>query len=179
MLTLPRLTILATFLMLAVVAATVIASAHEFKQGDIMIGHPWARATPGPTKNGAAFLVLMNQGAAGDSLVAASTPVAERAELHTHEITDGVMKMRPVDLIEVAPGATTELKPSGLHIMMMGLKQLLKEGERFPLTLSFENAGTVEVEVTVEAIGAMKPMGEMDHGEMDHGEGEMQHQTTE
>jgi len=174
MFTVPRLTFVATFLMLAVIAATVIAGAHEYKQGDITIDHPWARATPGAAKNGAAFLTLSNAGAAGDTLLSASSGVAKKTELHTHQMTDGVMKMRQVEKIDVAAGGTTELKPGGLHIMFMGLHKPLKEGSSFPLTLTFEKAGSVEVEVKVEKVGAMMP-----EGEMKHGEGEMNHGTTE
>jgi copper(I)-binding protein len=70
--------------------------------------------------------------------------------------------MRPVEAIEVTPGAPIVLQPGGLHVMLIGLKAPLKEGERFPLTLTFERAGTIEVEVVVEKLGAMGP----DH--MDH-----------
>jgi copper(I)-binding protein len=131
--------------------------AHEYKLGDLRIGHPWARATPGHSPNGAAYLTLSTEGAQADRLTSVATPVAAKAELHTHLMEGNVMKMRPVEAIEVAPGAPIVLQPGGLHVMLIGLKAPLKEGERFPLTLTFERAGTIEVEVVVEKLGAMGP----------------------
>jgi hypothetical protein len=131
------------------------AMAHENMVGDVMIGHPWARATVGESSNGAAYLTLTNTGNGVDSLVSASTPVAEKAELHTHLVENGVMKMRPVDGINIAPNSTIELNPGGLHIMLMGVKAPLKEGATFPLTLTFQKAGTISVLVLVESASQM------------------------
>jgi periplasmic copper chaperone A len=136
--------------------------AHEYKLGDLRIGHPWARATPGHSPNGAAYLTLSTEGAQSDRLTSVATPVAAKAELHTHLMEGNVMKMRPVEAIEIAPGAPIVLQPGGLHVMLMGLKAPLKEGDRFPLTLTFEHAGNIEVEVVVEKPGAMEPA-HMDH----------------
>jgi copper(I)-binding protein len=101
--------------------------------------------------------------------VSASAPVANKVELHTH-IKDGpVMKMREVASIEVGPHAKVALKPGGLHIMMIGLKKPLEKGSHFPLTLTFEKAGKMTVEVTVEAAGAMGMGGDHGaHGDMKH-----------
>ncbi|MBV8652331.1 MAG: copper chaperone PCu(A)C, partial [Alphaproteobacteria bacterium] len=85
----------------------------------IEIDHPWARASTG--KTGVAYLTIVNKGTADDRLVSASTPVAEKAEPHTTISDNGVMKMRPVDGIEDNAGGTAELKPGGLHLMLMGL----------------------------------------------------------
>lgn len=120
---------------------------------DPTIGTPWARATAGRSETGAAYLTLTG-GDSADALVAASSPVAETVELHTHLEEDGVMRMRPVAMIPVGPGEKVELKPGGLHIMLIGLKGPLKEGKRFPLTLTFQRAGTVRTEVPVLAPGA-------------------------
>jgi periplasmic copper chaperone A len=146
------------------------AFAHEFKLGTLTIGHPWARASAGPVHNGAAYLTVQNTGAA-DSLIAVSGDVAERVELHVNQMEGDVMKMRRVDAVEVPAGGMAALEPSGYHIMLIGLAQPLKEGERFPLTLTFRVAGEVTVEVKVEAVGSMGPAGAgtMDHGTMDHG----------
>ena len=143
------------------------AAAGEFGVGDLVVEQPWARATPGKGKTGAAYLTLSNHGATADRLLAVATPIAKRAELHGHMMDAGVMKMRPVTAIEVAPGTPTVLQPGGLHVMLMGLRAPLKEGDRFPLTLTFEGAGSVEVQVDVAGVGAMGPAG---HGEM-HGHG--------
>ena len=136
------------------VAAATTAFAHDFQVGPITIDHPWARSTAPTAQAGAAYFVLSTQGESPDLLVAASSPVADRAELHTHIMDDGVMRMRHVEAIEVAPGTPTVLEPGGLHVMLMGLQGPLVEGETFPLTLMFETAGEVTVEVMVESITA-------------------------
>jgi len=133
------------------------ALAHGFKAGAIEIDHPWARATAPSAQNGAAYLVLNGTGRESDRLLSAATPIAEKAELHTHLMDNGVMKMRPVDAIEVTPGSPTALQPGGLHIMLFGLKQPLAKGKAFPLTLTFEKAGSVTVQVDVEGAGAGAP----------------------
>jgi len=92
-----------------------------------------------------------------DRLVEAATPVAKKASLHTHTMEGDIMKMRPVKAIEVSPGKSTVMKPGGLHIMLMGLKAPLTQGETFPLTLSFETAGSVDVVAKIYGPGAMGP----------------------
>ncbi len=141
------------------------ALAHEYKIGDLTVEHPWARASIGAAKAGAAYLIIVNEGAAPDRLVAVASPVAKRTQLHTHLIEDGVAKMRPVEALEVAPGAPTVLQPGGLHIMLMGLKAPLEEGGLFPLTLTFERAGTVEVEVYIDSPTAGTESDHEGHGE--------------
>jgi copper(I)-binding protein len=125
--------------------------------GDLTIAQPWARASAGKAKNGVAYMTLANKGTAKDRLVGATTPAARKASLHTHLMEGDIMKMRPVEAVEIAPGKSAVLKPGGLHVMLMGLKTPLKEGEAFPLTLTFENAGSVEVRVMVHKAGAMGP----------------------
>ncbi|KAA0592598.1 copper(I)-binding protein [Azospirillum lipoferum] len=136
------------------------ALAHSYKAGPIEIGHPWARATAPSAPNGGAYLSLTNTGTTEDHLVAASTPAAEKAELHTHLNENGVMKMREVPPIAIAPGETVKFAPGGLHIMLLGLKQPLEKGARIPMTLRFEKAGSVEVEIAVEAAGQAAPQAE-------------------
>lgn len=125
---------------------------------DATVHNPWARATPPTAKNGAAYLVVKG-GVSGDRLVSASAPVSERVELHTHIMDGGVAKMREVPAIEVPANGVVELKPGGLHVMLMGLKAPLKEGGTFPLTLKFEKQGAVTVDVPVKALGAMGDAG--------------------
>lgn len=143
---------------------TAPALAGDYRLGDLRIEQPWARASIGQAKTGAAYLTLNNGGEAVDRLLSVATPAAKRAGLHTHLMDAGVMKMRPVEAIEVAPGAPTVLRPGGLHVMLMGLAAPLMEGESFPLTLTFEQAGAVEVEVRIQGIGAMEPKMEHKHG---------------
>jgi copper(I)-binding protein len=135
------------------VLAVATAYAHDYRAGEIHIDHPWARASIGAAKAGAAYMTLTNEGTEPDRLLAASVEVAEKAELHTTRMEDGVMRMRQVEAIELAPGESVAIEPGGLHIMMIGLKAPLAEGERFPMTLTFEKAGEVEVEVAVQAMG--------------------------
>lgn len=144
---------LACSLMLAAGAAA--AHNHGTKAGDLTIEDPWARASAGGQTNGAAYLKIKNAGAT-DKLLAASAPVANVVELHTHVTEGTVMRMRKVEAIDVTGGTTTELKPGGLHVMLIGLKAPLKAGEKFPLTLRFERAGEVKVDVEVRA-GAPGP----------------------
>lgn len=148
------------------------ALADQFAAGDLTIDSPWARATAGPAATGAVYLTLTNHGAQTDRLVATETPVAARAELHAHVMDGNVMKMRRLDAIEVAPGTPTVLAPGGLHIMLTGLTRPLKEGETFPLILTFDRTGPVEVMVEVQGLGAMGPDAGHDRGQ-GHGYGAM------
>ena len=110
---------------------------------------------------GAAYLGgLTNAGARPDKLLRASTPVAASVELHTMNVDDqGVMRMREIDAIELAPKQTVRMRPGmGMHFMLMGLHAPLKQGETFPMTLQFEHAGTVDIKVVVQAA---EPGGEM------------------
>jgi copper(I)-binding protein len=132
--------------------------AHDYEIGAVKITHPWARATAGSSPNGAAYMMLSVEGTESDRLMAVATPAAKHAALHTHVMEDGVMKMRPVDAIEVAPGSPTVLQPGGLHIMLMDLAAPLKEGDTVKMTLTFENAGSVEIEAVVQKAGATQPM---------------------
>lgn len=125
--------------------------------GDIIIHDGWARASIGRAPNSAAYMTVMTKGEAPDQLISAATSVAEAAELHNHIMEGDVAKMRPVEAIEVKPGEPAMLAPGGFHVMLMGLKQKLNEGEVFPLTLTFEKAGEVTLEVPIRSIrGGMK-----------------------
>ena len=118
-----------------------------------MVKGAWARATP--TKNGAIYLAVFNHGTKIDRLVSVKTDVAKKAELHSHTITNGIMKMRQISAVEVHPGEPAVLQPGGSHIMLMGLKDTLSEGEKFPIVLFFENHGELKVEVHVKNAGSM------------------------
>ena len=140
---------------LAAFAPIAAAEAHEFKLGPITIDHPWTRATA--VQTGAAYMSLKLAGREADRLVKATSPDAAMVEMHTMAIENGVMRMHEVKAIDLKPGATTELKPGGFHIMMIGLKRPLREGESIKLTLTFEKAGTVDVDATVEKAGSPAP----------------------
>jgi hypothetical protein len=137
--------------------AAAPAAAHDFSAGDLAVSHPWARASAGRAKNGVVFMTIANNGQATDRLVKISTPVAMKASLHRSEMAGGLMHMRLVEALAVEPGEPTVLKPGGLHVMLMGLKAPLKKGQAFTLTLTFENAGSVDVAVETQGPGAMAP----------------------
>lgn len=146
-------------------AASPALAQHMHDAKGVKVAEPWARATGKMAHAGAAYLTLENTGDAGDKLVSASSPAAGRVELHTHIQDGNVMRMRPVQSIEVGPHAKVTLKPGGLHLMMLDLKGPLEKGASFPLTLRFEKAGEVTVEVAIQAAGAMGAgMGHGGHG---------------
>lgn len=129
--------------------------------GDIRILAPFARATP--AKVGGVFLTLQNGGKADDRLLKAASPAAASVELHTHVKDGDAMRMRPVEDIPVPAGGQTMLEPGGYHIMLIGLKQPLKEGGQIPLTLTFEKAGDISIEVPVVKAGAAAAGGHKHH----------------
>ncbi len=142
------------------------ASAHDYQAGDLHIIHPWARATPPGAPAGGGFVTIVNNGGADDRLLGVASPIAGRAELHSMEVTDGIMKMRPVpDGISILAGQTVALEPGGYHIMFLDLTGPIEEGARVPLTLTFEKAGAVEVEMAVAPPGAPASAAGHDHGE--------------
>lgn len=155
--------ILCALALWALSGMTQTAWAHDYTLGDISIGHPWARASIGQAKAGAAYVTLSNAGSETDRLIAAETPVAKKAEVHTHIMENGIMKMRPVEAAEVPPGAPVVFQPGGLHIMLMGLKAPLTVGDSFPLVLVFEKAGRIEVSVKVEPATHEEPKMKHDH----------------
>lgn len=127
-----------------------LAQAHEYQDGNLTIGHPWVRPTAEGQDNGAVYLSIMDDGKGADKLVSAESPVAAKTELHETVEQGGVAKMVPVKGIEVNPGSVVELHPGGYHVMLIGLKHRLEEGQMVPLTLNFENGGKVKVEAKVE-----------------------------
>ena len=136
--------------LLAIFAGTT-AVAQEFHAGTLTIQHPWSRPTAEGMPMGVAYFVIVNRGKAADTLLSASTPVAESAEFHRTLLEGGMARMRPAGEIVIAPGATVKAEPEGLHLMLVGLKQALKAGTQVPLVLTFKNAGQITVELKVVA----------------------------
>lgn len=131
------------------------ASAHDYKLGALEIGHPWARATPPTAPTGGGYLSIKNTGTTPDRLVSVSSPAAGTVQVHEMKMEGNVMRMRELEHgLEIKPGETVTLAPGGMHLMMMGLKEPLKQGEKVPLTLVFEKAGKIDVELAVVAMGA-------------------------
>ena len=131
------------------------AAAHGYKLGALEIGHPLARATPPTAPAGGGYLTITNTGATPDRLIAVKSAVAGAVQVHEMKMEGNVMRMRELDNgLAIPPGATVALAPGGLHLMMMGLKEPLKQGEKVPVTLVFEKAGSIDVELVVVAMGA-------------------------
>ncbi len=152
---------------LLMLAATA-AQAHDYKLGSLEIAHPWSRATPKGAGVGAGYVKITNSGAAPDRLIGVASPIAGRAEIHEMATVDGVMTMRPIKGgLEIKPGETVELKPGSFHIMLQDLKQPIVAGEPIKGTLTFEKAGSQDVEFVVESIGGM-PMGADNADHMHH-----------
>ena len=138
----------------AVVFISSMAVAEIYSAGGLQIGNPWARATPKGATVGAGYLTITNKGTEADRLIGGSAAAAARFEVHTTVMEKGVAKMRQVTGLEIKPGETVELAPGGMHVMLMGLKQPLRQGQSVKGTLVFEKAGTVAIEFTVQGIGA-------------------------
>ena len=124
--------------------------------GGVSVDQAWSRATVAGQRAGGAFMALHNTGPAADRLLGGSTPAAERVELHTMAMEGDVMRMRELPAIELPAGQTVMLQPGKLHLMLMGLKAPLKAGDTVPLTLNFEKAGAVQVQLPVQAVAPVR-----------------------
>jgi len=133
------------------------AGAHSHGKGDLQVRHPWTRATPPGAKVAAAYLEIRNAGSEPDRVIGASTPLAERVELHVMTTTDGVMKMRERPDFEVPARQRLVLQPGGSHLMIVGLRKPFTKGDRIPLTLRFERAGELVIELEVQPAGSRRP----------------------
>ena len=141
---------------------------HAAKLGNLVIEQAQARATVGSMPNSAAFLQLANKGKTDDALVSASSAIADRVELHMMSMEGDVMKMRAIDSIELKAEDSLTMKPGqGPHLMLLGLKKPLKAGDKFPMTLNFRKAGTIEVSVEIIDIAT--------HGKHGTGSGHEEH----
>jgi hypothetical protein len=128
--------------------------AEEYQLDTLRIDRAMARATPPGAKTGVVFFIVDNAANTTDRLLHASTPIAAGVALHQMAVDDGMMKMRAVPSIEIRPGGRLELQPGGYHLMLLDLKQALKVGEKFPLTLTFARGGVITISVPVEDMGA-------------------------
>jgi copper(I)-binding protein len=138
--------------LLALTLSATLALAHGYKLGTLEIKHPWAKATVAGQPVAGGYMSVINTGSEPDRLVGVTSDVSGNIQIHEMKVENGVMKMGELpDGLEIAPGATVELKPGGLHVMFMGIKAPFKEGESVKAVLTFEKAGTVEVEFKVDA----------------------------
>ena len=137
--------------------ASPTAWAHGYGKSDLQVRHPWTRATPPGAKVAAAYLEIRNSGRQPDRVIGAATPAAERVELHVMTTVGGVMKMREMPDFEVPARQRLVLQPGGSHLMIVGLKQPLAKGDRIPLTLRFERAGELAIELEVQPVDSRRP----------------------
>jgi len=153
-----RISLLAAILLCA--SMTMPVQAEDVTAGSLKISAPWARATPKGAQVGGGYLTITNTGTTPDHLIGGASEVADKFEIHEMSMDEGVMKMRglPSGLV-IKPGETVVFKPTGYHIMLKGLKQQLIKGQHFKASLQFEKAGKVDVDFTIESIGAMKAEG--------------------
>lgn len=153
-----RLVVFLAALLPGLVAVVVpfAAGAREASVGDLRIVQAYARATPPGARTAAAYLVIENKGAAPDQLVGARSSAAAAVELHAMAHEGGMMRMRAVPRVDVPARGSVRFEPGGLHLMIVDPKAPLRERERFPLTLTFARAGTVDVEVDVLSMTASK-----------------------
>lgn len=130
------------------------ACAHDYKIGELVIQHPWAKPSPKGADVGAAFMVIDNKGKAADRLVAATAANAGHVEIHEMAMDNGVMIMRELPKgLEIPAGGSVELKSGSYHLMLMDLKQPITQGATIKGTLTFEHAGKMDVEFATEAAG--------------------------
>jgi len=147
--------------LLAVPVLLALAAPAFADDGAIHIADAKARPTaPGGT--GVVYMIVMNHGAADDDLTGLSTPIADKAEMHRTTTENGMSHMDAVADLPIKANGSASFEPGGLHVMLIGLKQPLKLGDSFPLTLNFAKAGAVSVTVSVQQIkAAAKPMADM------------------
>ncbi len=146
--------ILSTLLTLS---ATPVLACETFTFGDLTIDHAWSRATIGANRPGVFYVEITNNGSTDDALIGIATPAAGMPMLHETVVTDGVASMPHAMSIPVPAGQTVELAPGGYHGMLMGLTATLAEGDSFPVTLTFQNAGEIVVNVDVLSLRAEGP----------------------
>jgi copper(I)-binding protein len=130
------------------------AYARDYAVGPLKIVHPWSRPTPPSAMTAVGYLTVVNTGSAPDRLVAGSTPAAGALEIHQSSDTGGVMRMRAVaGGVSIPAGGTVTFGPDGYHLMLVGPKRPFKAGDHVPVSLVFEHAGTVKLDLDVEAPG--------------------------
>jgi len=157
-----------TVIMAAAIATVFTVApgrADDVTVGSLKISAAWTRATPKGAPVGGGYMTITNTGSAPDRLVGGASDASKRFEIHAMSMDNGVMRMRPVkDGLEIKPGQTVKLDPGGYHIMFVGLDKPFEQGRHIKATLDFAKAGKVDIDFTVEGMGAMSPGGA--HGGM-------------
>lgn len=143
-------------LLLAALLPEGTGFAHGYGKGELGVRHPWTRATPPGAKLGVGYLEIRNSAREPDRLIGASTPIAQRVELHVLVREGDVVRMREVESLDVPARERLVLRPGGPHLMIVGLARPFVKGERVPLSLRFEKAGELRIELEVQALGSRK-----------------------
>lgn len=128
----------------ALMAAPVLAQAHEVKAGDLTLIHPNMRASMGQSPTTAGYLSIRNDGKVADRLTSASCTCAASVMVHTMKMTGSMASMKAVPVVELPAGTTVDFAPGGMHLMVMGLKGPIKAGDMVDMILTFERAGKVK-----------------------------------
>lgn len=155
---------------LVAAAAAQTAQEQSYKLGALTITAPWTRVTPKGAKVAGGYVRISNTGKEADRLTGGSFDLSGRVEVHEMAVEGGVMRMRELRQgLEIKPGETVELKPGGLHLMFMDMKAPLEVGKPVKGRLTFEKAGSIDIEFRVAPIGATTPGGSGGAGGPDHG----------
>jgi len=123
---------------------------HGTDDEQVVIKGAWLQQGPPSQKMTAAYMLIENHGANEIELLSAHTEIANVVELHQMRLEDGMMRMRRVDSIRIPAGASVELKPGGYHLMVIGLKKEIKDGEVVPFVLQFSAQITKTINVPVK-----------------------------
>jgi copper(I)-binding protein len=151
----------------AALAAAASAQAATYRLGGLEVGQPWSRpAATGTT--GVGYMTLTNRGAKPDALVAVTSPLATKVEMHSSSMAGGIMRMARQDRVTIPAGGQVVFAPGAYHLMLIGLSRPLKAGDKAPATLSFASGAKLKVDFEVgSGLGPPAPsMDRMDH--MDH-----------
>jgi copper(I)-binding protein len=141
----------------------VNATATDYKAGSLAISGPWSRATPKGAQTAVGYMTIRNNGTMPDRLIGGSVEIADRFQLHAMTMENGIAKMHDLSGIDIKSGQTIEFKPGGSHAMFVNLKHPLSKGDHVKGTLIFEHAGTVQIEYSVEGMGAQRGPMQMEH----------------
>jgi copper(I)-binding protein len=162
---------LSTVALLAAILAQAVTPICALAAGQsresLAVVRAWSRSTAPGASVGVAYFEIVNAGAA-DTLVRIECPLAQRVEMHSTAIIDGMMQMRPTPTVEIPAGGRVVFKPGGLHAMLIELKAPLEEGRRVPLTLVFRHAGSVRIEAIIQGLGTTSAPAESDFDGQHH-----------
>lgn len=140
------------FLAFIALFATPLA-AHEYSAGPLNIDHPWSRPTPPGVPMAAGYMTITNNGDSAVTLLGASTPRAQAVSIHQNRMHMEMLSMEPLpEGLVIGAGETVKLQPRGYHLMLEKIDRPLEEGQRVPLTLRFEGAPEIDVELAVQPL---------------------------